>query len=121
MPNQLNQVEKRTAAALLSAREDVSHLEQMYHQLSRKLMDRLDEMASELAAVTQERDRLRGEVERLKASLTESATDLELYRLSVLALTRRPVTFTPQELEEAQQTLVSSEELMAEIQKPEGA
>jgi predicted nuclease with TOPRIM domain len=120
MSNQLNKPANGAQDALQNARAEVSHLEQLSRQHSDAFMDRLQALAANLQAVTQERDQLREEVERLKAALSESQTDVELYQRSVLALTERPWTITQEDLEEIQRTQVTYEEMMAEIVRPEG-
>ena len=120
MSNQLNEPVNGAPDALQNARAEVSQLEQLSRQHSDRLMDRLQALAANLQAVVQERDQLREEVERLKAALSDSQADLELYRESVLALTERPWTITAEDLEEIQRTQVTYEEMMTEIVTPEG-
>src|SRR5438552_478822 len=89
MSNQQTEPRNGTLDVYQHARADVTRLDQLYQQVSRDLLERLREAAAELEASNRERDALRQEVEQLRATVAEQATDLKLYNRSVLALTHR--------------------------------
>lgn len=107
------------AEVLQDAQADISQMGQLYEQVSQHLLEHLKAAATRLETLTNERDTLRKEVEQLRQTLTESQEDIKLYQRSLLAVTRKPFTFTKEELEEARKNPpLTIGYLLQEIQRP---